>query len=246
MAGFDLDSLVEFQPPTHLCENCFAINQPDFRAYGEDEDPTCSVCGVRYIGTDDYASSECEKYFEYESRNYVRFSRPLIHGQKLAKSARELRADTHRQPRVTRLNDLLLGAEHFIHFMSFNINHIFIGVLKLLSHKVQVRGIVSNVEDFAYSELIEYGHEAPNFQCKVLEGEETAHSKLIVVDGLVALHGSVNLILKSWRSIDQKRENLAIETDLSRVRDMNNNLFSHIWQHHTRNRDYIYMMNNND
>ena len=40
MSGFDLDNLLEYDPPSHLCEKCFAINTPTLTPAAEQaQDP---------------------------------------------------------------------------------------------------------------------------------------------------------------------------------------------------------------
>jgi hypothetical protein len=242
MSRFDLDSLLDYDPPSYLCQKCFAINQPSFKNYDEDSQPTCSVCHVKYIGTRDYPPWHFAAYLDREAGTGINFSDPIAHGKKLATIARELREETCFRPRLMILNDLLLAAEQFVHFMSWNINHVFIGSLKLISHRVPVRGIVSRVgEQFTMAELIDDRDEAPQFRCEVFNGRDAPHTKLIIVDGLVELEGSVNLTLEGWRKSEKNRDKLRVETDIASVFTDNNRYFSSIWAERSDIGDYIDM-----
>ena len=105
--------------------------------------------------------------------------------------------------------------------------HVLIGALKLISHRIAVRGIVSGVRDDTAEELREHSDDAPNFQCIVFEtGPDAPHGKLIIVDGLVAIKGSANLTHQAWRKTRRGLEILEIVTDVTQVRDLNNKYFA--------------------
>jgi hypothetical protein len=242
MSQFDLDSLLQFDPPSHLCEKCFAINQPSLDNDNRDWEPTCSICGVKYLATSDYGRWRVADYLGNEANTGIRFSEPLVHGKKLAKIARYLNAEKCSRSRVEILSDLFLASEQFIHFVSHNISHLFIGALKLVSHRVSVRGIVSNVKDYTVRELLDYPEEAPNFRCLVFDGYDAPHTKMIVVDGLVLLEGSVNLTTNGWRKIEKDRESLKAETNTVNVINDHNRYFSSIWAQRSRIGDCISMI----
>ena len=230
MSGFDLSSLLEFRPPEYLCEKCCAINQPAFDQRGSKTILTCEVCGVRYVATNEYEVWAIDEFLRRESGTGIRFRAPFKHGGTLARIARNLKLENEYFPHMRSLGELFLAAEQFIHFMSWGINQSFIGSLKLISHRVAVRGIVSNVNDnFTRSELLEFPRESPGFRCEIFDGHDAPHTKLIVVDGLVALAGSANLTVGSWRKIGHNRDRLTVETDLSRVAYEHNRYFAPLW-----------------
>ena len=111
-----------------------------------------------------------------------------------------------------------------------------IGALKLTSQRIPVRGIVSLPSDnaTALNESQEKDEESPMFQVKTFLGSSTysqlPHQKLIVIDGLLAFKGSVNLSQNSWRKIPDNYEDLEIITDVDQVIEHHNRLFSYIWK----------------
>lgn len=181
-------------------------------------------------------------YLDREACTGIRFSEPLVHGKKLARIARHLNAERSSRSRVEILSELFLASEQFIHFISQNISHPFIGALKLVSHRVYVRGIVSNVSDYTESELLDYPEEARDFRCLVFNGCDAPHTKMIVVDGLVLLEGSVNLTTNGWRKIAKDRERLRAETNTVTVINDHNRYFSSIWAQRSRIGDCISMI----
>jgi hypothetical protein len=241
MPQFDLDWLLQFEPPTHLCEKCFAINQP---AFPDDETlpPRCSICGVIYRATRDYAAYDFERYLSSEARTGIQFADPISHGIKLAEIARDLRSHRPRRSHIWNLNELLLAADQFVHFMSWGINHTFIGALKLVSNRVPVRGIVSNISaDFTEQELQDAAQDNPNFLCQIFDRAHAPHTKMIVIDGLIMLSGSPNLTTGSWRKIGANLEKLTVETHLDKVSYEHNRYFSSIWGRGSRIGDQIRM-----
>lgn len=231
MPGFDISDLVRFNPPRHLCEKCCAIDQPRHdRIRGGFGPVCCSVCRVEYVATPHYPRSEFESYLSREARLDVRFSDPIAHGRTLAEIAGRFGRSDRYPPDLHTFYELLLASESFIHITSMNITHVLIGALKLISHRVRVRGIVTGVRDDTAEELTDYRGEAPNFLCHVFEsGRDAPHGKLIIVDGLVAIKGSANLTHQAWRNTGRGLEILEIVTDVSLVRDLNNKYFSPIW-----------------
>jgi phosphatidylserine/phosphatidylglycerophosphate/cardiolipin synthase-like enzyme len=228
-------------PPRHLCRKCLAIDQPQWDQYDEDRPARCSVCGVQYIATEGYPLWCFDDYLEREVGTSLRFSDPISHATRLARLARQLQTVRGSRPHLFILNELLLAAEQFVHFVSWGINHSFIGSLKTISHRVPVRGIVSNVNDYTTSELTAYPEESPRFECEVFQGYSAPHTKLIIVDGLVALGGSANLTLESWRKIKDGRDRLTVETNTEKVMRDHNDHFSHIWAQRSHIGDHIQM-----
>jgi PLD-like domain len=241
MSQFDIDDLLEFDPPRYLCKKCFAIDQPPIDQYSEDHPATCSVCGIKYIGTPDYAPWDFDHYLKAEAYTGISFADPMAHAMKLARIARHLRPDTRNRPHLLTLYDLLLAAEQFVHFNTWGINQVFIGMLKVISRRVAVRGIVSNVDRFATDELTGHRWEAPDFRCEVFNGPNAPHTKMIVVDGLIALGGSANLTLESWRSLEHNRNALTVKTNRSEVISDHNYYFSSIWAQRSDIHDDISM-----
>jgi phosphatidylserine/phosphatidylglycerophosphate/cardiolipin synthase-like enzyme len=109
-----------------------------------------------------------------------------------------------------------------------------IGALKLTSMKVPVFGFVSNVEDHARLELVDFPTEAPNLNAHVIQPQEGAfdapHQKLIVVDGLLAFKGSTNLTNRAMRKADRGLDLSETVTDFEKVTELNNRYFAPVWK----------------
>src|SRR5262245_23699275 len=143
MPKFDIDSLLEFSLPTHMCEKCCALH-PLRRPLGDE--PTCQVCGVRYLPTEDFKAHQVGLYLRQGPQTRVRFKAPITHCQALAQTARLIRQPLDWFPPLRALLTAFGQAEQFIHFTSFNISHVLIGALKMAAQRVKVRGVVSNVD----------------------------------------------------------------------------------------------------
>jgi len=167
-----------------------------------------------------------------ETGNDIPLKNPLEHGRTLAAIASRLKKQDERYPPLRALLESLNSAKHFVHFTTYGISHLLIGALKMTSLRVSVRGIVSNVDASALRELKE-SDEAPGFKVKTYGTEaswaEMPHQKLIVIDGLFAFKGSANLTLNAWRKAAQGRDLLEVETDVDKIIDLHNSLFSPLW-----------------
>lgn len=140
------------------------------------------------------------------------------------------------EPPIKVLMTALATAKCFVHFTTFGISHQMHGILKMTSYSVPVRGIVSLGHDqqSISSELIDHPEESPNLSIKVVNGNsknwvELPHQKLIVIDGLIAFKGSVNLTLTAWRKSARLYDLLEVETDIEKVIELNNKYFSPVW-----------------
>jgi hypothetical protein len=239
MAGFDVDTLLEFDPPSFLCEKCLAIIPTSDGNFLHSDRMICSVCGVQYIGEMDYAD-----YLKSQPETGVYFADPFEHARKLARLARRFLTPRWAPP-ISVLFDVLNHAQQFVHFMTFNIDSQIIGALKLLSRRVFVRGIVGSASSWIYDDLYESGFENPHLRCLAYhanrEYDGRPHQKLVVVDGLLALHGSANLSLTGWRMIEKGREMLEVVTDIEKIRLLHNNNFSALWGQGNSVSDHITM-----
>lgn len=134
---------------------------------------------------------------------------------------------------VETLFDAFTRARHFIHFSTFGISLTFIGALKLAAQSVDIRGIVSNPSSFCLSELTEFPDEAPRFKAHVFGTSnpirDVPHQKLIVIDGLLAFKGSVNLTVEGWRKVEKGLDMLEVVTDVQEVVSLHNSYLSPIW-----------------
>jgi phosphatidylserine/phosphatidylglycerophosphate/cardiolipin synthase-like enzyme len=127
-------------------------------------------------------------------------------------------------------------AQKFIHFTTFGINQQILGALKLAAQRIRVRGIVSLPPDQAWllPELECYRNEAPGLEIKAVcassrNWEELPHQKLVVIDGLLAFKGSVNLTQTAWRKAARGYDEVEVLTDVEKVINLHNRYFSPIW-----------------
>lgn len=96
--------------------------------------------------------------------------------------------DMHSLPLRT-LFEAFYHAQQFIHFTTYGISPRLVGALKIIAQKVQVRGIISNVDTYLADELKKYADESPNLSVKIFEQsnrpedwEASPHQKVIVID----------------------------------------------------------------
>ena len=117
-----------------------------------------------------------------------------------------------------------------------------LGALKLLSEQdVSVAGIVSNAYSGTVDELRQSDVDVESLSMNVVgisreESRQAPHQKLIVIDGLIAFKGSVNLTTTGWRKVPQQREIVEAVTDPVQVAKLHNIYFSKPWMQWGRNR----------
>jgi hypothetical protein len=235
MSGFDIDNFLQFQPPKYLCQKCCALNCPPSLSYEEyGKSIVCPVCQVEYIPVvNEYNYWQLEKYLDEEALTSIEFKNPIVHAKALARIVRNIKSKESSYPPIRGLFDLLLAAKQFVHFTSYGISHQFIGALKLLAQRINIRGIVTGVDDATAREIKEFPDEAQNLQIYIFDEKDGArdvpHQKLIVVDGLIAIKGSTNLTLNGWRKAAKGLDLLEIVTNIAEVTKLHNEYFSPLW-----------------
>ncbi len=225
MDSFDLDALLRFTPPQHLCERCFALLS--------DVEGCCPVCGVRYLATDEFPT--ISPYLDYKGLG-IGFDNLIDHCRDLAQIARSTReslaAPQAYYPPMRALFAALQAAERFVHFTTYGISALLLGALKLTAQRVDVRGVVSGVKSEAMArELTDYTDEAPRMNIRLFPNESQyfPHQKIIVIDGLLAFKGSANMTDFGWRKAALGREVIEPVTDVAEVVELHNRFFSPIW-----------------
>jgi len=232
MAGFDIDSLLNFKPAKLICKKCCALMYFSYDNFVDNH--YCKICNVQYITTNHYSSNSMYRYLK-ENGCSIEIENLIEHASELAMIARKVnKPDPNKEyPPLRALFDSLLLAQRFVHFTSYGMSHLLIGALKLISIRVPVRGIVANADDNLIKELLDYKDECPNFIVEVFPSNSNygdfPHQKLIVIDGLMAFKGSTNLTLSGLRKAAQGKELFEIENNISEVITLNNKLFSPIW-----------------
>jgi phosphatidylserine/phosphatidylglycerophosphate/cardiolipin synthase-like enzyme len=135
-------------------------------------------------------------------------------------------------PRISHLLSALANAQHYIHFISWGMSSSLAVALKMASHRVSVFGIVSGAEyQGTLDELVRYvadGYQQIHVLTKDQDWSRMPGQKLVVVDGILAFHGSANMTLQGWRKAQNGRNR--IDVALGRAaRDLNNRYFAPAW-----------------
>jgi PLD-like domain len=254
--GFDISSLVEFNPPASRCWLCLAlwpveldVRQNRFQCPGCESiyvSPisfthtgsfTTSVTTVSAPDASDFFWSPTYGPMSYErapGRKVVLGPEPMSHAVELAKLAVRLRETNEENPPLRVLMKLLLASRSFVHVTSFNFDDFMLALLEMAAQKTSIAAIVSGVDPKRLELLDKSLSEAPDLECRI-EGtrsdtRDQNHGKLIVVDGLLAVIGSPNLTRPAWRKASDNMEIVEVVTDISRVMELNNRYFSPLWK----------------
>lgn len=184
--------------------------------------------------------SQAMEYFRSQGL-IVSFRDVMTHSQSLATIAHKIHlfsspsqhnlALSHMQGLLEALN----AAQQFVHFVTYGMSPELLGIMRMLSFRVPVRGIISNANPHIVEEMTEYQSESPRLDVKIYpqngrsENLSTPHQKLIIIDGLLAFKGSANLTLDGWRKAAKGLDSIEVLTDVKEVVDLNNRLFSPVW-----------------
>ena len=137
---------------------------------------------------------------------------------------------------ISYLIQTIADAEKFIHFSTFTLDLFFYGILTTAAQNTAVRGMVGKEPKDWKQDIIIEGSEAANIESKYesdfelyydRDNEfETVHQKLIVIDGLIAFSGSMNLTSSGIKKFKQNRDNLEAKTVIEDVQKLNNQFFA--------------------
>ncbi len=198
----------------------------------------CPVCGFSYqdhIEDPETRLSRLHEYFRIQKLT-LEFDDLVQHAEPLAKASVGFQSG---QPPLRALLTALAHARKFVHLVTWGISTEMIGTLKLTAQRVPVRGIVSGLDPTKpwdakkIDELTKYQEEAPNLQIEPLMTAETwtdlPHQKVIVIDALITFKGSANLTLGAWRKVAKNYDDIEVFTELERVIQIHNHLFSPAW-----------------
>lgn len=126
------------------------------------------------------------------------------------------------------LFELLTKASRFIHICtySFDVPMLYaLRVLSINSPNVPIR-IIFN-KNISKSWLLEEVERSKRFDSNIhIYQVPDDHQKLILVDGLVAITGSPNLTTSAWKQLERHKEKIEFESDVTKVREINNKFFS--------------------
>jgi hypothetical protein len=228
--GFDITSILDFQPPRWICPACRGL-MPSIK-YDYDKElkqgsHSCRTCAVEYIDAaddDDPWGGKRSVYDHFREEGLLIDHKDLFaHATALAEVVQKSRGKRYSEPWPTMRTffEVISRAPYFVHFTSWGISHVMIGALKMASMRVPVYGFVSNVDANTRAELTEYPQEALKLTAKVIPSDQgiydAPHQKLVIVDGLVAFKGSTNLTNAGLRRADRKLDVSEAVTDFSQV-----------------------------
>ena len=231
MTDFNIESLLQFHPAEFICPKCFALlrfSQIE-EIYKKKKKELCPTCGVHYLPSDEHCNIrnfvKDLSFYKIENKDLLQHSAELAGAAQSFKSGLVLPVRTFFR--------ILSIAKEFVHFTTYGISDQFIGALKLAAHRINIRGIVSNVEARQTKELEGYKKETLHFSVKTY-GTRTnwanmSHQKILIVDGLLAFKGSANLTLNGWRKVANNRDVLEVVTNVDEVIKLNNRFFSPVW-----------------
>ncbi len=233
MVHLDNQRLANFPPALAHCEKCLAISKALRR--NQKQQIYCPVCRVEYVFHGNFKIEPFRAHFR-KRRLYIDIDNPSKHIKTLKAIANRVQQDSPNYPPLKGLFESIKEAEQFIHFTTFGINQQILGALKLAAQQIQVCGIVSlpPAQAWLLPELECYRNEAPGLEIKTVcassrNWEELPHQKLVVIDGLLAFKGSVNLTPTAWRKAARGYDEVEVLTDLEKVINLHNRYFSPVW-----------------
>lgn len=244
MPGFDITSILNFQPPRWVCPACrglvmvFSGKPQKDRLLAPVKDGRlhfCPECDTQ-LTVDDWIADMPIGQALAKGRHALHRGDLFAHATNLAKMVQESR-DTFFSdawPTMRLFFEALAHAREFVHFSSWGMSHVMIGALKATSMRVPVYGFVSNVEAHARTELTEFPDEAPNLHAKTIPTTQgiydAPHQKIIIIDGLLAFKGSTNLTAAGMRRADRGLDVSEVVTDFNEVTKLNNKYFAPVWK----------------
>ncbi len=225
--------LTNFPPALAHCEKCLAISKAMRR--NQNQQIYCPVCRVEYVFHGNFEIDPFRAYFRKRGL-YIDIDNPIERIKQLGLIVNRMQQYSPDYPPLKGLFESINNAQQFIHFTTFGINQQILGALKLAAQQIQVRGIVSLPPDQTWllPELECYKNEAPGLTIKTVcafsrNWEEMPHQKLVVIDGLLAFKGSVNLTPTAWRKAARGYDEVEVLTDVEKVINLHNRYFSPIW-----------------
>lgn len=227
MSTFDIATLLHFDPPEFLCANCTRIFHRSEVEHFEFETDwlKCPICGKHYSNRNEFIKVDIDNIVEH-SRNLANIA-----------NAMKQSIQDKKIPPLRILLIALGSARTFIHITTFNMSHILLGALKLVSQNVDVRGLVANANNNLQKEINNYTDENPRMNLIALPESKTyrhaegyvPHQKLIVIDGLLAFTGPTNFTSTAWRSAKKDLDLIEIKTEISKIQSLHDKFFSQHW-----------------
>lgn len=247
--SFDIVTNYRWDPPSCACVQCRALYvSTGFR--GNDslplvEEPRgykCRVCGTVI----DHSEGEfLIKDLAYANDTELREN--LYELGAIASQMPPARKSTGpRIPPLAILMKAIAQSRRFIHFLTYSTDTTMLGALKMASEHTQVRGIVGTLNSYNQGLLEELGpsprhamnHDGPFLiLAPSADGAlvDPVHTKIVIVDGLLAFKGSANLTVTGYQNAgaNPPTEIVEVVTQPSEVLQLNNEHFSPSWFQNT-------------
>jgi len=242
MAGFDIETLANFEAPLARCPHClglWTVTTPDCSSSSF----RCPVCDTFFSCPFKTPSPFAEYAYGPPQPGHTidLGADPLQHAAELGRTARDLRLHDESLTPLRALMILLRTARSFVHVTTLNLDEFMLAVLEMTAQTVHVAVLISGLSKNMLDEVEHAHQEAPGLDLRVesVQGDKGVyrHSKLIVVDGLVAVSGSANMNNKAWRKAPSGRELITVDTDTEKVRGLNDRHFAAIWSELTPEKD---------
>lgn len=240
MSDFDIQTLSNFVPPKYMCLCCRAIflDINDWTIHFADGDNTrlgiahCPICGEPEIFD---VKQDSEVFVEQQLRESISFGiLDFQHAQSLSNIL-----EKNIKPLKT-LFQILLTAKRFIHFLSTGYSAEILGAMKMASVRgIKIRGIISGMPNYLEKNIKESEKLGEMNEISLLRFPENykdykniPHTKLIVVDGMLAFKGGVNLTMTGIRRPNKNLDIFEPVTKINEVIDLHNKLFCPTWYTH--------------
>jgi hypothetical protein len=144
MASFDIETLVNFQPPWARCPHCFAIWRPGVWGLNPFQCETCkAILSPNVFPTNPFGMAHSvlgPPGYPVELSND-----PLQHATELGRLARDLRRHDKSILPLRSIMLLLLRARAFMHITTLSLDEFMLAVLEMASQTVQTNIVVSGL-----------------------------------------------------------------------------------------------------
>jgi hypothetical protein len=248
MSGFDIKTLLQFEPARYQCLKCLALLKEttiiDVLESRNRESFVCPSCNVEYIPTDTFGAYEIFDYLRYRNC-YVHTQDIMRHGKQLALIAMDMPYQAPSNPPFRHLLMAMSRAKKFIHFSATGLNLLLLGVFKLLAQRVPICGVACSLDQAIVDDLEAFSDEAPTLCIKSYDAlckPELGHKQdLVIVDGLLAFRGHEGLSLLEWRKAIRAEDAIETITNIEEVINLNNNYFSFLWKQLSKSGEGIMM-----
>jgi hypothetical protein len=225
--------------PRYFCRKCLALAREPGRFYKfskriDEPKIECPICTLMYVYTEDFS---LEKFGDYLSAVgcFIEINDPGKQAADLEKIAQKLRDSEVSGPIDPSwvLSRAIGQAQAFVHFSSHRISPVILGALKLVALRVPVRGIIFEADEELNSNVREFSEKASMLTTKPprgeIEGDNTPHRNILVIDGLLAFTGAEDLTPGRQHEENSGGDTIEAVTEVDRVISLHNKFFSPLW-----------------